>query len=141
MTEDSPHPAAKPRRVFLLGATGTIGRATAKALVEAGHHVTACIRPHHGETEEKRRELSETLPGIVFRLAEVTDRHSLAGQGFQGEDFDVLMSCLASRTGTPRDSAEVDLEAHRHALALAKEAGAEHFILLSAICVQKPKLA
>ena len=33
-----------PIRVLLLGATGTIGRATAAALVAAGHEVAAVVR-------------------------------------------------------------------------------------------------
>ena len=32
-------------RVLLLGATGTIGRATAAALIAAGHEVVAVVRP------------------------------------------------------------------------------------------------
>ena len=40
---------SKPRmRVMLLGATGTIGRATAAALIAAGHEVVAVMRPGGG---------------------------------------------------------------------------------------------
>eukprot|EP01038_Epipyxis_sp_PR26KG_P018449 gene18449-26016_t len=34
-----------PRRVFLLGATGTIGRATLRALLRRGHEVVCFVRP------------------------------------------------------------------------------------------------
>lgn len=36
------HPA---KTVLLLGASGTIGRATARALIAAGHQVIAPLRP------------------------------------------------------------------------------------------------
>ena len=48
---------------------------------------------------------------------------------------------MASRTGAPKDAWAVDYEANLHALSAAKAAGVGHFVLLSAICVQKPRLA
>ena len=64
-----------------------------------------------------------------------------ARDGFRGERFDVLLSCLASRTGAPRDAWAIDHRAHVDALAVAETSGIGHVILLSAICVQKPRLA
>ncbi|MEM6275518.1 MAG: NAD(P)H-binding protein, partial [Pseudomonadota bacterium] len=49
--------------------------------------------------------------------------------------------CLASRTGTPRDAWHVDHDLNAAALEAAKAANVPKFILLSAICVQKPRLA
>jgi divinyl chlorophyllide a 8-vinyl-reductase len=71
----------------------------------------------------------------------VTDPASLARDGFRGERFDVLVSCLASRSGAPDDAWAIDCAAHEAALAAAQAAGVGHMVLLSAICVQKPKLA
>jgi len=51
------------------------------------------------------------------------------------------VSCLASRSGAPKDAWAIDHQAHVHALAAAREAGVSHLVLLSAICVQKPLLA
>jgi divinyl chlorophyllide a 8-vinyl-reductase len=48
---------------------------------------------------------------------------------------------MASRTGAPQDAWRVDYQANLHALQLAKELGVKHFVMLSAICVQKPLLA
>ena len=48
---------------------------------------------------------------------------------------------MASRTGAPKDAWAIDHQAHIHVLEAAKSAGVAHFILLSAICVQKPLLA
>jgi divinyl chlorophyllide a 8-vinyl-reductase len=71
----------------------------------------------------------------------VSNPASLKDQGFKGERFDVLVSCLASRTGNPKDAWAIDHQAHMHVLEAAKQAGVNHFLLLSAICVQKPLLA
>ncbi|MEM1374558.1 MAG: NAD(P)H-binding protein [Pseudomonadota bacterium] len=54
---------------------------------------------------------------------------------------DSVISCLASRTGTPRDAWHVDHDLNAAALRAAKTAAVPKFILLSAICVQKPRLA
>lgn len=54
---------------------------------------------------------------------------------------DAVISCLASRTGTPKDAWAVDYKLNSRALLAAKSAGVSRFVLLSAICVQKPRLA
>lgn len=81
------------------------------------------------------------LEGAELRFGDVTDPESLGRDGFRGERFDAIVSCLASRTGTPKDAWAIDHKAHLNALAAAKSAGVPHFVLLSAICVQKPRLA
>jgi divinyl chlorophyllide a 8-vinyl-reductase len=115
-----------PQRVLLLGATGTIGRATRSALIEAGHEVV-CF----GRRGAKG----------AFRAGVVTDLASIRRDGFRGERFDAVVSCLASRTGAPKDAWAIDYQAHLNVLHAAHDAGVSHFVLLSAICVQKPKLA
>ena len=123
------------RRVFLLGATGTIGRATAAALLAKGHEVVCLVREKAGDP---RRGLPD---GVVVRFGEVTDPDSLAQDGFAGEQFDAVISCLASRTGAPKDAWAIDHRAQSDALRIAKAAGVSQFVLLSAICVQRPLLA
>jgi divinyl chlorophyllide a 8-vinyl-reductase len=81
------------------------------------------------------------LAGAQLRFGDVRDPASLARAGFKGESFDALVSCLASRTGAPADAWAIDHQAHLHALAAARDAGVSQFVLLSAICVQKPLLA
>lgn len=71
----------------------------------------------------------------------MSDLRSLSDHGIRGERFDALISCLASRTGVPADAWAIDHQAHLHALAAARAAGITHMVLLSAICVQKPRLA
>jgi divinyl chlorophyllide a 8-vinyl-reductase len=121
-------------RVFLLGASGTIGRATLQALAARGHSVVAFGRA-------AGLERLAAPAGVERRSGDVCDAASLAREGFRGERFDALVSCLASRTGAPRDAWAIDHAAHRQALQAAGAAGVTRVVLLSAICVQKPRLA
>ncbi len=130
------------RRVFLLGATGTIGRATARALQRRGHELVCFVRPRSGVGgHQSADDAARHLPGATLRFGDVRDATSLARDGFRGERFDALVSCLASRTGAPKDAWAIDHQAHATALAAARTAGVEQMVLLSAICVQKPLLA
>ena len=126
----------------MLGATGTIGRATARALVQRGHDVVCFVRPRAGVGGRLApKDSLGLLQGASVRFGDVTDATSLARDGLRGERFDVLVSCLASRTGEPRNAWAIDHDAHVTALAAAREAGVSQVVLLSAICVQKPRLA
>ncbi len=114
--------------VLLLGATGTIGRATAVALREAGFEVVALVRPGAG-----------AVPGCRVVEGRVTDPGDVAAV-LRAERPVAVVSCLASRTGAPADARAVDHQAHSLALREAVAAGVGQFVLLSAICVQKPLL-
>ena len=120
-------------QVLVLGASGTAGKATMHALVRAGHNVTCLVR------SASLHQLN-TNADIQLRTGDVTDTKSILRDGFCGERFDVLVSCLASRNGAPADAWEIDYKAHVNALAAAKQAGVRHMVLLSAICVQRPRL-
>ena len=126
----------------MLGATGTIGRATVRALALRGHEVVCFIRPRAGVGGALTPDDSlRLLGGATVRFGHVADPASLARDGFQGERFDALVSCLASRTGAPKDAWAIDHQAHVHALGAAQYAGVSQVVLLSAICVQRPTLA
>lgn len=125
-----PHNA--PLRVMVIGATGTIGQATVRALLRQGHEVVCLVR---------RAASASCFPGATVRVGDVTDPGSLAREGFAGERFDALVSCLASRTGAPQDAWAIDHRAQLAALKAAQAAGVRQVVLLSAICVQKPRLA
>ena len=127
---------------MMLGATGTIGQATVRALLRQGHEVVCLIRPSPAARGKYQvQDWQARLPGARWRTGDATDPQSLRRDGFAGERFDALVSCLASRTGNPQDAWAIDHQAHLHALQAAQEAGVRHFVLLSAICVQKPLLA
>ncbi len=140
--EAVPPLSREPRRVLVLGATGTIGRATTAALVRKGHEVVCLIRPRSGAGGRlSPDDCAHLLPDAEIRFGDVCSPASLAQDGFRGETFDALVTCLASRTGVPRDAWAIDHQAHVHALEAARAAGVSQVVLLSAICVQKPLLA
>ena len=105
-----------PRRIALAGASGTIGQAVRRQLEAEGHYVAA-------------------LPRGAF-----IEQEALA-DGLTDDGIEVVISCIASRSGAPGDAQAVDYGANATLLAAAQAAGAGQFILLSAICVQKPLLA
>ncbi len=117
-------------RVCLLGATGTIGRATLHALTQRGHDVVCLNRP--------RAPGTSPAPG---RTVDFSSPDAIARDGLAGERFDAVLSCMASRTGAPADAWAVDHQAHLNMLAAARQAGVSRFVLLSALCVQQPELA
>ena len=124
-----------PKRIALLGATGTIGTATLKLLTSRGHPVTALIRPRPGNAAPL-----PTIEGAHFQTVDLASPTAIA-QTLDRHPADAIISCMASRTGTPKDAWTIDHQAHVNALEAAQSHGAKHFILLSAICVQKPLLA
>ncbi|UUL83933.1 NAD(P)H-binding protein [Sphingomonas qomolangmaensis] len=149
------HPSQLPRRILVLGGTGTIGRATVRALVACGYETICFVRPgatpdvdpnlppntakeKNGTSTSSARTEGGQNP--TLRHGKITDPAALA-TAIARERFDAIISCLASRTGTPADAWAIDHAAHSNALAAAKAAGIPHFIQLSAICVQKPLLA
>lgn len=127
-----------PMRILMLGATGTIGRAAVAALVARGHEVTCLVRP----VSEAGAQANRGLPGGAdVRQGDVMDPASLhAAAGFPSRCYDAVMSCLASRTGAPKDAWAIDYQANLSALEAALKNNIPRFVLLSAICVQKPFL-
>ncbi len=115
------------KNVILFGATGTIGRAVANELKRQGHKVTCIVRG-----DKKVRSLR------VERLHRL-DRNSIRGL-FLGKDYDAVISCIASRSGSKEDAWAVDFGINSFIMEAAKLAEVQQAILLSAICVQKPTL-
>lgn len=125
-----------PSRLLLLGATGTIGRATLRLLLARGFDVLCWARPDRSGTCSSLSRTPAVVRGVDF-----ADATSLCRQAERDAGFDAVVSCMASRTGVPRDAWAIDHLAHRHVLQAAEQVGAQRFVLLSAICVQKPRLA
>lgn len=119
-------------RVLLFGASGTIGQATLRSLQNAGHMVTCFLR--QGSRLQGSR--FDVPPGVHAVYGDVHDPQ----HAFDSASFDAIVSCMASRTGMPRDAWAIDHDAHLAVLAAAKQAGVSQFVLLSALCVQQPKL-
>ncbi|MEL6550568.1 MAG: NAD(P)H-binding protein [Pseudomonadota bacterium] len=78
-------------------------------------------------------ELRRTGHAIATPTRDDLARLDLSGQ-------EAVISCIASRTGKPEDAWHVDHDLNAAALAAAQSAGVGVFVLLSAICVQKPRL-
>ncbi|MEM8555295.1 MAG: NAD(P)H-binding protein [Pseudomonadota bacterium] len=134
--------AKQVRRVLVFGGSGTIGQAALDALVEAGHEVVAFLRKTSGVGgASSSADMAVRFPKVSLRFGDVTDPVSLREVAFAGAPFDAVVSCLASRTGAPKDAWAIDHDAHQAMLLAGKDAGVPHFVLLSAICVQKPNLA
>ncbi|GAB5370577.1 hypothetical protein AAMO2058_001505000, partial [Amorphochlora amoebiformis] len=134
----APAPADK-KRVTVVGGTGYIGKFVVKELAERGYDVTAIVREKSGiggksSLEDVRKGLPE---GVNVIAGDVTDKNKLDQIM---PETDVLVSCLASRTGGIADSWLIDYEATKNTMDSGKEKGAKQFVLLSAICVQKPLL-
>jgi divinyl chlorophyllide a 8-vinyl-reductase len=113
-------------KVLLAGATGTIGRAVLARLLADGHEVTCLVRP------------GSALPEDVPRREADLTRDALGADALAG--MDAVVSCMASRSGAPEDAWAVDHAANLALLQAAEAAGVGQFVLLSAICVQKPLL-
>lgn len=112
--------------VLLLGGTGTIGRAVAAALVARGHPVTALVR-----------RADQRLPGCRMVVGDATAPGGVAA-ALPG--VEAVISCLASRDGAKAGAWAVEHRANSLALQAARAGGVRRFVLLSAICVQKPRL-
>lgn len=125
MTRDSTN-----LRVLVAGATGYIGRHVVQALLADGHDVSALVR------RDAARPDSEVVDAALHGVR-TTDWDNLAQVGH----VDVVVSCIASRTGVAADAWRVDHGLNQQLLDAAQAAGARRFVLLSAICVQKPRLA
>jgi len=128
------------KRVLLFGASGTIGQASAKALVADGHSVT-CFFRRTARNEALAGRL--TARGMTCRFGDITNPALLVADAFAGGagGSDAVISCLASRSGEPGDAWAIDHKANSGILKAAQNAGVQQFTLLSAICVQKPLLA
>jgi len=118
-------------RVLLAGATGYIGRAVLNELLAQDYEVLALVRPGSGGNVASSPALTVIEADV---LADPTWQRSL-GQ------VDAVISCVASRSGAPADAERVEFGFNRALLEYAEQTGASRFILLSAICVQKPRLA
>lgn len=129
-------------RILLLGATGTIGQAVAKTLLDHGHQLVCPLRERSNHKHNRHLGATAALPAAAdIRIGAAGTALMTQSEALRYERFDAIVSCLASRTGAPKDAWAVDYEMNSRMLKLAQQAEINQFVLLSAICVQKPLLA
>ncbi|KAK6130447.1 hypothetical protein DH2020_035857 [Rehmannia glutinosa] len=132
----------KDINVLVVGSTGYIGKFVVKELVKRGFNVIAIAREKSGiRGKNSKEETLGLLSGANACFSDVTNLESLDKSIENlGISIDVVVSCLASRSGGVKDSWLIDYEATKNSLVAGRKFGASHFVLLSAICVQKPLL-
>lgn len=122
-------------KVVIVGATGYIGKSVVRESVRRGYETTAVVR------DIAKSKQVPSLEGANLIETDVTDPESLANSpAFAKGNVDVVISCLASRTGMKKDAYAIDYQATLNVLDIARKNGARHFVLLSAFCVEKPWL-
>lgn len=121
------------KRVVIVGATGYIGKFVVKESIRRGYETVAVLRPGSAPKDD-------FFNGATIVYADVTSPESLREANIFGAKTDAIVSCLASRSGVKADAFKIDYEATLNSLNAAREAKVEHFVLLSAYCVQKPLL-
>ena len=118
------------KSVLLAGATGYIGRYVARELMSRGYRVISFGR-------RAAQEQSEFFEQIIVDLC---DAKAVADLKNSLPECSGIVSCLGSKTGGRRDAWAVEYDANQSLLSLAQDISTAPFILLSAICVQKPRL-
>ena len=114
-------------KVLLLGYTGYIGTTLANVLLEKNIQIVCPVR---NERAFKKKE------NIVF--VNMSQIESFIETSKVKPT--TVISCIASRKGGITDSWDVEYTLNKFFLNLCKRVGINRFILLSAICVQKPTL-
>lgn len=125
-----------------MGSTGYIGKFVTLELIKRGFNVIAIARENSGiRGKFKKEDTLGMLNGANVCFSDVTQLEILENSLEDlGLNIDVVVSCLASRNGGVKDSWKIDYEATKNSLVAGRKFGASHFVLLSAICVQKPLL-
>ncbi|MEE4661904.1 MAG: NAD(P)H-binding protein [Halieaceae bacterium] len=123
------------RRALVAGATGYIGRAVVRELLDRGWQVVALVRQLQADPV-----LQAYLSGAELRVWDAGSSKAADSQDIPEGHFDAVFSCIASRSGSKVDAWRVEHDANVELLRkLQHRCG--HFVLLSAICVQRPRLA
>ncbi|MED5227344.1 MAG: NAD(P)H-binding protein [Pseudomonadota bacterium] len=123
------------KKVLLAGASGYVGKHVATELACNGY-VPIC--PGRRDAPDPRGKLN--LEETAAPTWDLQNPISIRAVFEINPEIVAVISCVASRTGGVKDSWDVDYKANSNLLKVAKSFPNLRFILLSAICVQKPKL-
>jgi NAD(P)H-binding len=121
--------------VVVLGATGYIGKAVVRELVQRGRPTIAFIRSSDRASFPPELEGANVVEGDPQMDADGSLKRALTGASG-------VISCISSRTGSPREVEQIDYGASRLAMDLLIEHGHPRasYVLLSAVCVKTPVL-
>ena len=119
-------------RILVVGATGRVGGAAVRHLLEAGLEVRALVRSAAGKGKPLRGEPLRAL-GAEVRLGDVRRLETLAPalEGCAG-----VFSALSS--GTDREAETVEYRGNVNLLSAARRAGARRFVYSSALLADHP---
>eukprot|EP00435_Cladocopium_sp_Y103_P029746 s2479_g7.t1 len=131
--------------IVVFGGTGYIGRAAVLELAARGHKVVVCTRGSSGiGGKQSLQDVQESFAGqgdITVMEADVTDPAALDKLYGSLPEAQGAVCCLASRSGGRQDSFDIDYQATVNCVEASRKAGLQQFVLLSAVCVQRPLLA
>lgn len=128
--------------MLLAGATGYIGARLARELLQHDYELLCPVRDPRNAACRALEDFAEhcgagSLTLIPCNLVDRERTH----KALERVRASAICSCIASRKGGVQDSEQVEFTANHNLLEAGAASGAKHFSLLSAICVQKPRLA
>jgi nucleoside-diphosphate-sugar epimerase len=122
------------RIVTVVGASGTLGAAIVRALLERGVRVRAMVRA------TSNRAKLESLGVTDYAVADLNDPSSLQRALTAEPRAEAVVASAAGFTvhsrRTKADNSKTDIEGYRHLVDAAKEAGISRFILISILVRQ-----
>jgi len=136
MSDFVPGETCTGEKLAVVGATGYIGKAVVREAVRRGYATTAVVRDATAAASEPK------FKGANIAQADVCSPATLTAPGgpLAPGSVDVVISCLASRSGSKKDSFAIDYQATLNSLEAARAAGARHFVMLSAFCVKSAEV-
>ena len=112
----------KDCKVLVVGGTGYIGKFVVRELCAQGYDVTAFVRDKSGIGGKTDASGAKSLfPDASVKFGSVGDCDSIRANAFDDTKYDVVVSCLASRTGGIKDSWDIDYQATKNVLDVARE--------------------
>jgi len=125
---------AKPGPVVVLGATGYIGKAVVRELLQRGRPTIAFVR------QGSNSRVPELEGATIVKGDVILDRGGHLSSALTGASG--VISCLSSRSGSPEEVWQIDYAGSKLALDLLNELGdaGAAYVLLSAVCVKTPVL-
>ncbi len=122
--------------VLLAGSSGTIGTFLINELAKRDYNIICPIR----NDKKNDKILGDNLRNVLKVKVKKFDKIFVKKFFTDFSGIDVIISCIGSRSGTLQEAIEVEYQANIYLLELAQLFKVKQFILLSAICVQKPRL-